>query len=200
MDRDENLDQQLRDAILSEPVDTAALDARIRHELNRASVLRGKWIAVASVAAMLTIAIGGYRIVVNRNAAICNDAILDHRIEVAEHAPRKWLSDPAAVQSLAASRGLPAAPVAAIAPAGFRFEHGRLCRLGGQVFLHLVYTDGAQEVSIYLRKRDVSATPAVANQGNVAIENARGIIAVAVTDGSKIDAAGLARRAALAAS
>lgn len=198
--KDDQIDAQLRSAIVAEPVDTAALDARIRHELNRASIRRGKWIAALSLAAMLAMVIGGFRLISNRNASICSDALRDHRIEVSDHAPRKWLSDPAAVLSLASSRGLPAAPVAAIAPAGFQFEHGRLCRLGGQVFLHLVYTDGAQEVSIYLRKRDASGAPGVVNQGNVAVESARGIVAVVVTDGTHGDAAEMARHAAMMSS
>jgi hypothetical protein len=197
---DDQIDEQLRTAIVAEPIDTAALDARIRHELNRGSIRRGKWIAALSLAAMLAMAVGGYRVLAHRDATICTDALRDHRIEVSDHAPRKWLNDPAAVLSLASSRGLPAAPVAAIAPAGFRFEHGRLCRLGGQVFLHLVYTDGAQEVSIYLRKRDASGAPGIINQGNVAIENARGIVAVVVTDGSHGDAAEMARHAAMMSS
>ncbi len=203
MDRDEDLDRHLRDAIIAEPVDTAELDTRIRLEMARESdrtkIRRGKWIAAISVAAMLAIAIGGYRVGANRSAAICNEAILDHRIEVAERSPRKWLNDPAAVGSLASARGLPAAPVNAIAPDGFQFEHGKLCRLGGQVFLHLVYTDGSKEVSVYLRKREAGKSPVV-NQTGVAIESAHGIVAIAVTDGAKIDAAGLARRAAIMSS
>ncbi len=140
--KDDQIDEQLRSAILAEPVSTAALDARIRHELNRGSIRRGKWIAAISIAAMLGLVMGGYRLLANRDATICTDAARDHRMEVAEHAQRRWMSDPAAVLSLATTRGLPAAPLNAIAPEGFRFEHGKLCRLGGQVFLHLVYTDG----------------------------------------------------------
>jgi hypothetical protein len=198
--KDDQIDEQLRAAILAEPVSTASLDARIRHEMNRGSIRRGKWIAAISIAAMLAMVIGGYRLLANRDAAICNDAARDHRIEVAEHAQRRWLSDPAALASLAATRGLPAAPVNAIAPDGFKFEHGKLCRLGGQVFLHLVYSDGAQEVSIYLRKRDASGSPNTVSQGNVAVESTRGVVAVAVTSGSKIDAASVARHAAQASS
>ncbi len=198
--REEDIDAQLRSAICAEHLDTAALDARILHQLNRRRIYRGKWIAAISVAAMLTIVIGGFRLLSNRDAAICNDAARDHRMEVTDHAQRRWLSDPAAVLSLAATRGLPAAPVAAMAPDGFKFEHGKLCRLGGQVFLHLVYTDGAQEVSVYLRKRDAGASLGLTNHDDVAIESARGIVVVAVTAGSKVDAAALARHAAQSSS
>jgi len=200
---DDQIDAQLRSAILAEPVSTASLDARLRHEMNRASIRRGKWIAALSVAAMVAMAIGGYRIVSNRDAAICNDAARDHRMEVEERGQRKWLTDPAAVASLAAARGLPSGPVNAIAPEGFRFEHGKLCRLGGQVFLHLVYVgmdDGGREVSIYLRKRDANASPVVSDRTGVAIESSRGVVAVAVTAGARIDAAALARRAAMMSS
>ncbi len=49
--------------------------------------------------------------------------------------------------------------MAALAPAGYRPEHGKLCRLNGRVFLHLVYTDGAHEFSVFLRERDAGVLP-----------------------------------------
>lgn len=41
-----------------------------------------------------------------------------------------------------------------LAPVGYRLEHGKLCRLDGRPFLHLVYTNGANEVSVFLRPWD----------------------------------------------
>lgn len=153
---DELMDAQLRAAILAEPIDTAALDARIRQrvavEVNRHGIQRGKWIAGAGIAALLTIAVGGYWFLPNRGtAAMCADAAHDHRVEVAEHQRRTWLTDASAIDALAARRGLSARAAEAIAPAGYRLERGKLCRLGGRVFLHLVYSNGLHEFSFYLR-------------------------------------------------
>ena len=153
---DEVMDAQLRDAILAEPIDATPLDEHIRKqiaaEVNRRSIQRGKWIAAAGIAAMLAIAVGGYVVMPNRGrAAMCADAARDHRVEVVEHQRRTWLTDAAAIEVLAARRGLSASAAEAIAPAGYRLERGKLCRLGGRVFLHLVYSNGAHEFSFYLR-------------------------------------------------
>jgi hypothetical protein len=162
-DRDELVDAQLRAAILAEPMDTTALDAHIRKqiavEVNRRRVHRGKWIAAAGVAALLAIAVGGYWFLPNRgSAAMCADAARDHRAEVVEHQRRNWLTDAAAIDALAARRGLSAPAAEAMAPAGYHLERGKLCRLGGRVFLHLVYSNGAREFSFYLRDSAPSET------------------------------------------
>lgn len=156
MQRAEEMDARLRAAILAEPIDTAALDAgilrRIAVQVNRRRIQRGKWIAGAGIAAMLAIAAGGYWFLPNRgSAAMCADAARDHRVEVVEHQRRNWLTDAAAIDALAARRGLSASAAEAIAPAGYRLERGKLCRLGGRVFLHLVYSNGLHEFSFYLR-------------------------------------------------
>jgi hypothetical protein len=153
---DEPLDAQLRDAIFAESLDTTALDAHIRQQIavegNQRRIHRGKWIGAAGVAALLTIAVGGFWFLPNRGpAAMCADAARDHRIEVVERQRRTWSTDAGAIDALAARRGLSAHAAEAMAPAGYRLERGKLCRLGGRVFLHLVYSDGAREFSLYLR-------------------------------------------------
>jgi hypothetical protein len=159
---DLEIDQRLRAAILAEPMDTTALDARIRERLGLASrgpIRRGKWIAAAGIAAILAIAVGGYVLLPNRGSAVmCSDAARDHRIEVVESGRRNWLMDAASIDALAAKRGLPGTGAEAIAPPGYRLERGKLCRLGGRVFLHLVYSDGAHEFSFYLRDSVPSET------------------------------------------
>jgi hypothetical protein len=153
---DELMDAQLRAAMLAEPMDTTALDSNIRKQIaaeeNRRSIQRGKWIAAAAFAALLAIAVGGYWFFPNRGAAaMCADAARDHRVEVKEHQRRTWLTDAGAIGALAARRGLSAPKAEAMAPMGYRLERGKLCRLGGRVFLHLVYSNGVREFSLYLR-------------------------------------------------
>jgi hypothetical protein len=172
--RDELMDTQLRDAILAEPIDTTALDGHIRKQIaveeNRRRIHRGKWIAAAGIAALLAIAVGGYWFFPNRGAAaMCADAARDHRAEVIEHQPRNWRTDAGAIGALAAPRGLSAAAAEALAPMGYRLERGKLCRLGGRVFLHLVYSNGVREFSLYLRdslpSEDFLGTPRRAMAG-----------------------------------
>jgi hypothetical protein len=192
---EEEIDAQLRDAILREPLDTAGLDARIRERMDRSRIQRGKWIAAFGVAAVVTLLIGGYWLLPNRSAmALCVDAARDHRIEVIEHQRRTWLTDPAAIDAMAARRGL-SAPAEALAPPDYRISRGKLCRLGGQVFLHFVYSDGAHEFSLYLRDR-VAGQPAVRadlGSANVALIESARFTALVVTAGSRRDAPDLAR-------
>jgi len=149
---EEDLDQRLREAILGEPVDTTTLDLEIRRKVAQdvRRVRRGKWIAVASVAALLLLMVGTYRLFANRDAELCADAAMDHRTEVANHQPRRWLTDSSAIAALAAKQKI-AVDAAAIAPPGYHLERGKLCRIGGRAFLHLVYSDGAREFSLFVR-------------------------------------------------
>jgi len=67
--------------------------------------------------------------------------------------PRPWLSDLAAIDSLAEKQGVPASAISALGTTGYRLERGRLCFLKKQIFLHLVYTKNGDEFSVYLRRR-----------------------------------------------
>jgi len=194
------LDRQLREGILAQedalddvPV---MLDSRIRRSIaDSGRIRRGKWIAVASLAAMLTIAIGGFRFIANRDAATCADAARDHRMEVVGHAPRKWATDPPALAALATKQGIPQSAIALVAPPNYHLERGKLCRLGGRVFLHLVYSDGSHEFSFYLRDR-APGSRAVANDAEreyvVMVESSR-YMALVVTDESRDAARDIAR-------
>jgi hypothetical protein len=183
-DIDAQLDLELRAAIQAEPLDTAALDARILRELNLKRVHRGKWIAAIGIAALLAIAVGGYFLFPNRSVVVCHDAVLDHRIEVVNGSPRKWLTDAADIKALAIKQGL-----LVPAPVGYRLERGKLCRLGGHVFLHLVYTDGTHEASLYLRDRGLTPTRGEQIDGNVALAEGERFTAVAVSDSGAVELA-----------
>jgi hypothetical protein len=136
---DAEIDRRLRDAILAEPVDTAELDRRVRRQIAG----RSRW--WLAIAAMLVVAFVGYRMFAPDE---CTDAATDHRREVVNREPRKWREDPAEIQQLANRQG-----VAVAIPAGYRVVRGKLCKLDGRVFLHLVVSDGARELSLYLRPR-----------------------------------------------
>jgi hypothetical protein len=197
---DNQFDRQLREAIHAEPLDTTALDARIVAQLNRSQntshVHRGKWVAAVSIAALLLLAIGGYFLAPNRgNAAMCADAARDHRIEVVEHSQRRWLTDVAAIESLAAKQGFSARSTDTIAPPGYHVARAKLCRLGGRVFLHLVYSDGAHEYSFYLRDSAAQDLAAVRDLDaeHVAPVLSRRYTALVVTDESRSAAIEIAR-------
>jgi hypothetical protein len=148
---DDELDQRVRAAVLSEQIDTARLEASIRERLRRPILPRWALAAAASIA--LAIA-GGltYRTFFRaQTPPICVAAAQDHNHEITNGQPREWLSSLSAIQSLAVQQGVPAAAVSALGTTGYRLERGRLCFLKKQIFLHLVYTKDDTELSFYLR-------------------------------------------------
>ena len=54
------------------------------------------------------------------------------------------------------ARDFPTTAPAAIA--GYHMEHAKLCRLNGRIFLHVVYSDGSREFSLFLRQPDSQAS------------------------------------------
>ncbi len=153
--RDLDLDTRLRQAVLAEPVNTAASDLHIRRAIGRQARLRRISI-LAGIAAMLVIGIVVYR-AATRVAPLYAAAAQDHRREVIDHERRNWVSEPAQVSALASRLGISETAPASID--GYRLEHAKLCRLNGRVFLHAVYSDGSREFSLFLRQPDSSRQP-----------------------------------------
>lgn len=159
------MDRMLRAGVMGEGLDTSALDSRVRARIafsekqRRAASVR--WLAIAaSIVAGLIIAGLSYRAFVSRQTfQVYADAARDHRDEVTYRQPRRWLVDQAAIETLAVQQGLRGTTAAALAPSGYHLEHGKLCRLNGRLFLHLVYSDRGQEFSLFLRQGDGNALP-----------------------------------------
>lgn len=200
------LDSLLRRSVLSVKIDTAALDRKVRAQIafGRRS-FSTRWLAVvAGLAAILLAGILGYRAMMPQPPALCVDAARDHRSEVTLAQHRRWLSDRNAVADLAQRNGIPASLIATLAPPAYHFEHGKLCRLGHELFLHLVYSQGGSEFSVYLRfsgSRPLAGAEnplrAVRTGGeHIAYVQTNRYTAVFVTDRSSSAALSLARSAA----
>lgn len=126
---DDELDARLREAINSEAMDATSLEKAIRAQTRRS--YKGWYMAATAIAAMVLFAI------FMRPAPLAfHEAARDHRLEVVEHRPRRWQTK--------APDALP------VTPANYHLEHSKLCRIGGKPVLHLVYTDGSHEVSVYV--------------------------------------------------
>ena len=126
---DDELDARLREAVNAEAMDTASLERAIRAQIRRRHA--AWYVAAATVAAAVLVSF-----FVHRVPAAFHEAARDHRLEVVEHRPRRWQTK--------APEGLPAAP------ANYRLEHSKMCRIEGKPVLHLVYSDGSHEVSVYV--------------------------------------------------
>jgi anti-sigma factor RsiW len=159
------MDRMLRAGVLAEELDTSALDSRVHTQIaaseKRRRAVSRRWLAVAACIVIGLIIAGlTYRAFVSRpTAQVYADAARDHRNEVTYKQPRRWLVDQAEIEMLAMQQGLRGATVVAFAPSGYHLEHGKLCRLDGRVFLHLVYSDQGHEFSLFLRRGDGNTMP-----------------------------------------
>jgi anti-sigma factor RsiW len=143
-------DARLRDEVLAETNDSTALNRRIHQ-----SIMIRRWLPVAAgIAAMLVLGFLGslYRTSVGVSRTY-SDAARDHHREVVEQQPRTWLSDRVALEALAAHQGLLPSAVVQLSQAGYSLQRGKLCRLDGRIYLHMVYSRDGQEFSIFLRQR-----------------------------------------------
>jgi hypothetical protein len=178
-----DLDNLLRQAILSEHISTVALDRRVHEHLAVEPELppvrsfpRRTFIAIAAAAVLLFAAGIGYALFGNHPAPVYADAAADHHDEVIDQQPRKWLVDRAAIASLAEKHGVSPSAFAALTPAGYHLGSAKICGLNGHPFLHLVFVadlasgslnrapritppDKNREVSLFICTRTAAALP-----------------------------------------
>ena len=170
---DDELDQRVRDCILSEEVDTSRVAEAVRNRIQTRRHVRG-W-AVAAAALIATVLAGGLSYRTFRKEQIpplCVAAAQDHEREIVNGEPRRWLTDLAAIQAIAEKQGVPGSAIASLATTGYHLKRGRLCFLKKQIFLHLVYTNDGGEFSVYLRSRgSESAFDGSVRQASVGAEN-----------------------------
>lgn len=176
LERQARIDAGLREAVLAQEDDTSRIDRRVR-ELIAANATgqpvpqlrvwsRGWAAAALAIAAAAIVLAGvGYRTLVRQPVArVYADAAWDHGLEVVEHQPRPWLTDPGQIATLAEQQGIARSAVTALASGGYRLVRGKLCFLDHRIFVHLVYTDGVREFSVYLRTRDSKSLPVTARE------------------------------------
>jgi anti-sigma factor RsiW len=159
------LDARLREVLLAEDLDVTRVNLRVRElivgESLQAAVAKAQtrrggspWVTAAmGLAATFLLVVAGYLLVPGRVSPVYADAADDHQTEVVNHAPRHWISDPGQIAALAGKQGIEVAVPVKLA-SGYRLERAKICSLDGLTYLHLVYSDGAQEFSLFLRARD----------------------------------------------
>lgn len=150
------LDSRLRTELLASTPDSSALESRIRRAIAREPRLRftSGQRAMVAAAAMLLFVIGivfAARLWLRpQPVQLCSDAARDHLREIVHQEPRRWTADRSGIEAIARRVGVPIATIAGFSAPGYQLERGRLCRLDGHVFLHLVYSNGARRFSIFL--------------------------------------------------
>ena len=155
-----DVDRALREGVRADPVQAVTLEHRVRARIaaeRRPRAMMWMAAAAAAVAAIVVMGVLGSQVLLTRpSTPLCNDAAADHREEVINASYRAWRTTVPEIQVLADRPGV---TVPLSAPPGYRLERGKLCRLEGHVYLHLVYTNGAQEFSLFLRQRGAELPP-----------------------------------------
>jgi hypothetical protein len=189
---DDELDRRVRASILAEEVDTSRVAAAVRHRIRKPR--RVALLALAAAAASIALA----AFLWPQIPPICAAAAQDHEREIVNGEPRRWLTGLSAIDSLAEKQGVPASAIAALGTTGYRLERGRLCFLKKQIFLHLVYTKGGSQYSVYLRppSGEPSFSGSVRGGGNLAYFETNRVTAVFVSHGANAHA--FARASAMA--
>ena len=165
IEQQKDLDALLCDGVLAEQIDTSSVDMLVRQTIQAqreskfdpqsSTSAHRYWIAIAAAIVLAAIAGLSYRYWPSPVVAPVYAAVVhDHQVEVVEGAHRPWVSDSAVIDLLAAKQGVSESALAAIAPANYHLERAKLCPLDGSTYLHLVYTDGAHELSVFLHQGD----------------------------------------------
>jgi anti-sigma factor RsiW len=150
------LDAVLRETVLAEEVDSSRVERDVRlivwEPIGTVAppASSPRWMfALAGLAAVLLVAV-----ILMRARPVYAAAAKDHRVEIVELQPRQWSTDRTAIAALAQQQGVPDSAIDRIAPAGYHLAQGKLCFLDGKIFLHLVYANEADNVSVFLRPAD----------------------------------------------
>jgi anti-sigma factor RsiW len=164
-------DALLREGVLADEVDPSAIDRSVRQTIQVQDQAKGEsrptvpsyrsWIfAAAAIAVFALIGAFGYRHWFSGPISPVYAAVAqDHQVEVVQHARRPWVSDAAVIQLMAARQGVSETAFSALAPANYHLEHAKVCPLDGNIYLHLVYTDGAHELSVFRHQGEMAPLP-----------------------------------------
>jgi anti-sigma factor RsiW len=179
-------DQLLQSATASVQTDPAPVVARVRAQIEAESGSGRRWrspwqwapLLAASAAAVALLALFiAPRVKPRTNTPVearavtpavnvLADAADDHNDEVVEHLQREWLYSASEIRKLVQEGTGSSAVLTELTPDGYHIERARICELGMKNYLHLVYSDGAHEISMFVRQQEGEQI-AGADRGNV---------------------------------
>jgi hypothetical protein len=159
------------------------------------------WRRISGAAAVAAALVVAWIVFARSMPHVYADAAEDHRREVVEQQTRRWTFENTAIDAMALGQGVSSSAIHAPENAGYRLQRAKLCRLNGAVYLHLVYSDGGQEFSLFLKHRDRDPVAKPAGAGHHGAEylaafRTSTLAAVVVCDESGAAALRLAKIAA----
>lgn len=158
-----DFDLIIKHAVSEERLQTRQLEAHVRAAIRKSKpswrwhfptlVLRYGFAAVV-VFGTLTLATLGYAKGRMDLTATCADAADDHREEVVDKAPRRWRAEMRDVEALSQRMtGDPSLPER-VTPDGYHLVGARICVLHNKKYMHLDYSNGSNEISLFIRHHD----------------------------------------------
>jgi hypothetical protein len=142
----------VRKSLLAETLDTSVVESSVRGLMGGASDKRSRLVSIFALAGLAAALLLGFFLM--RARPVYAAAAKDHRLEIVESQPRKWSTDRSSIAALAQRQGVSDSAIDRIAPAGYHLAQGKLCFLDGKIFLHLVYSNDAGALSVFLRPAD----------------------------------------------
>ena len=190
------VDARICGALCGELPDTAHIQARVRRQ-----IARRRWMPAGVIAAALLVAAAGAYALLSPvpPPAWYADAAADHREEVTEAQPRRWRTDPAEIEAVAAQGGLSLPQSQSLAAPGYVLERARRCGISGEPMVHLVFFNGDRRYSVFVGLHPGKRSAVrVAESGSAEVagfETGR-LRAVIVTEGEAPECENFARIAA----
>jgi len=157
----QELDILLRQTILDEELDTSSLEQQILSKITNLQLQQrrqrfSRVILLAAAAAIAAFAVGlGFFFSTTANELrLYADASTDHHVEVVENARREWTFQPELISQL--GRQATGAPITKVPPSlqGYVLTRGKICSLQNRRYLHLVYKNNQNEISVFITRSD----------------------------------------------
>ncbi len=150
----ELLDARLAQALAQDLPDSTRVEQAILRQISSKRPAP-RWMSAAGAMAAAVV-LGGFLLFTHVPRAYA-DAVRDHQAEVVEKQPRHWRTNSAEIAALTSQVGLSFYQAASLAPAGYTLECAKFCGLDRRRTLHLVFTNGASKVSVYVSPHAASA-------------------------------------------
>lgn len=175
----EQVDGLLRDAVLAEQVDACAVVERVRQQMQgsqRRPNSLGHRLLIAVCSLVIFLAVAGIALIWKSSRhTLYAYAVQDHIAEVVDRAPRPWIKGPANIEQMVRQHLAVSGLVQTLTPDGYHIERAMVCPLSDQRYTHLVYSNGAREVSFFVGQKGGRELPgkAVEHANNFPVHVAR---------------------------
>lgn len=163
MNLQKNYDNFLRQAFAEETLETAALRERVRRQIGisdkpRTSLWKLPQLRFGFAFAALLVVLGigiSYFIFKPNQPTIYAGVARDYTEDVIEQMPKEgWRGGETEAVEYARQQLGDETVAAALAPEGYSLVRTRVCNPAGKPFVHLIYDNGARQISFYVRKKD----------------------------------------------